>query len=198
MQEEHSPAEHPDTPQDINAAAAAAAAQAIADASAAEGSPASLVADLQARLAAAEQQGREHQENFLRAKAETDNVRKRASQDLAQARKYAVESFAAELIPVRDSLEAALGVQTTDVDSYRNGVELTLRQLGGVLEKFSIVEINPVGEKFDPHRHQAIAAVESEEPANTVLSVMQKGYALHDRVLRPAFVTVAKPREGAA
>jgi molecular chaperone GrpE len=154
------------------------------------------VHEIEVRLAAAEAESREHQESFLRAKAETENVRKRASTDLQQARKFALESFAAELIPVRDSLEAALAVQNADLESYRNGVELTLRQLGAVLEKFAVLEINPLGEKFDPHRHQAISALESDQAPNTVVAVMQKGYVLHERILRPAFVTVAKAREG--
>lgn len=152
------------------------------------------VDDLSRKLAAAEALAAENHESFLRAKAETDNVRKRASADLQQARKFALESFAAELITVKDSLEAGLAVQQGDIEAYRNGMELTLRQLSGVLEKFNIVEISPSGEKFDPHRHQAISALESDETPNTVLNVMQKGYALHERVLRPAFVTVSKPR----
>ena len=155
---------------------------------------ADATADLANRLAAAEALALEHQAAFLRAKAETENVRKRASLDLQQARKFALEGFAAELIPVKDSLEAALGVQQSDVAAYRNGVELTLRQLSGVLEKFNVVEIDPAGERFDPHRHQAIATLDSDQEPNTVLAVMQKGYALHERVLRPAFVTVARAR----
>ncbi len=151
---------------------------------------------LEARLAAAEALARDQHDAFLRAKAETDNVRKRASQDLQAARKYALESFAIELIAVKDSLEAGLSVQQGDVDAYRNGMELTLRQLSGVLEKFNVLEIAPAGDKFDPNRHQAISALESDEVPNTVLSVLQKGYALHERVLRPAFVTVAKARTG--
>ena len=150
---------------------------------------------LEARLAAAEALARDQHDAFLRAKAETDNVRKRASQDLQQARKYALESFAIELIAVKDSLEAGLSVQQGDIDAYRNGMELTLRQLGSVLEKFNVVEIAPAGDRFDPNRHQAISALESDEAPNTVLSVLQKGYALHERVLRPAFVTVAKARQ---
>lgn len=177
QQDEHSP----------TAGAAPAQADNATDASA-------QIAELAERLAATEAQAREHQEAFLRAKAETENVRKRAAADLQQARKYALESFAAELIAVRDSLEAALHVQTAEVESYRNGVELTLRQLASVLEKFHVVAIDPKGEKFDPNRHQAISLLESDEPHNTVLSVMQKGYAMHERILRPAFVTVAKPR----
>lgn len=108
-----------------------------------------------------------------------------------------MENFSAELLGVKDSLEAALAVENATVESYRNGVELTLKQLANVFTKFNLTEINPVGEKFDPHRHQAINMVESEADANTVVMVLQKGYALHDRVLRPALVTVAKPKSQA-
>ena len=167
-----------------------------ADAPLPDAAPLEASGDLASRLAAAEAQIREHHESFLRAKAETENVRKRASADLQQARKFALEGFAAEVITVKDSLEAALNVQQGDVEAYRNGVELTLRQLSNVFEKFNILEIAPTGERFDPNRHQAISALESDEAPNTVLSVMQKGYALHERVLRPAFVTVAKARAG--
>jgi molecular chaperone GrpE len=149
---------------------------------------------IEERLAKVEALAQENHDNFLRAKAETDNVRKRASADLQQARKFALESFAAELVTVKDSLEAALTVQQSEVEAYRNGVELTLRQLSSVFEKFNVLEISPVGEKFDPNRHQAISALESDQVPNTVLSVMQKGYALHERILRPAFVTVAKAK----
>lgn len=146
-----------------------------------------------AALNQAEASLREKEEAWLRAKAETENVRKRATADLAQARKFALESFAAELLAVMDSLEAALHVKDASLESYRSGVELTARQLASVFEKFSIAEINPVGEKFDPNRHQAIASLESGDvPAHWVLNVMQKGFALHERILRPALVTVSK------
>lgn len=136
---------------------------------------------------------REKEEAWLRAKADTENVRKRAATDLAQARKFALESFASELLSVMDSLDAALQVKEASLESYRSGVELTARQLATVFEKFNITEINPAREKFDPNRHQAIASLESDEvPANMVLNVMQKGFALHERVLRPALVTVSK------
>jgi molecular chaperone GrpE len=146
-----------------------------------------LLAEAQAKI---EQQ----REAMLRAVAEADNVRKRAQAEASTAQKYALERFAEALLPVVDSLEAAL--QSRDL----SGVELTLRQMKSSLEKQSIVQINPAaGERFDPHRHQAIAAVptppgEMREP-NSVVSVMQKGYLLHDRVLRPALVTVSKALE---
>jgi molecular chaperone GrpE len=147
-------------------------------------------------LGKAEANALEQQDNFLRAKAETDNVRKRASTDLQQARKFALESFAAELLSVMDSLDGALNVKDATVEAYRSGVELTARQLSSVFEKFNITPINPVNEKFDPNRHQAIAALDHAEVApNTVLTVMQKGFALHERVLRPALVTVSRQPE---
>jgi len=129
----------------------------------------------------------EQRDAMLRAVADADNVRKRAQAEAMASQKYAVERFAENLLPVMDSLQAAL--QSKDV----SGVELTLRQLKAALEKASIREIDPKpGERFDPHRHQAMAAVEAQADPNTVVSVMQRGYALHDRILRPALVTVAK------
>jgi molecular chaperone GrpE len=139
-----------------------------------------------------ELQAQEHYDAWLRAKAEADNIRKRAQADIANAHKYALESFAGELLPVRDALEAALASDNTTIDALRQGVELTLKQLTGALDKGAIKEINPVGEKFDPHRHQAMTTVESDKAPNTVVHVLQKGYTLHDRVLRPALVTVSK------
>ncbi len=152
-----------------------------------------------AALNQAEALAREKEDAWLRAKAETENVRKRAAGDLSQSRKFALESFAAELLSVWDSLEAALQVKEATLESYHSGVALTARQLATVFEKFQITEINPVNEKFDPNRHQAIASLESDSvPANTVLTVMQKGFALHDRILRPALVTVAKTKSAPA
>lgn len=140
-----------------------------------------LLADAQAKL---EQQ----REQMLRALADTENVRKRLQSEAANAQKYALERFAGELLPVVDSLEAAL--KAADA----SGIEVTLRQLRGALDKMAIREINPApGERFDPHRQQAMAAVEADSEPNTVVAVMQKGYTLHDRVLRPALVTVSKP-----
>ena len=144
---------------------------------------------LEEQLAEAQAKLEEQREQMLRALAETDNVRKRLQADAANAQKYALERFADGLLPVVDSLEAA--VNTSDV----SGIEVILRQLKAALEKASIREINPApGERFDPHREQAMAAVEADAEPNSVVAVMQKGYALHDRVLRPALVTVAKPR----
>jgi molecular chaperone GrpE len=152
---------------------------------------------LEEQLRKAEAAAREHQDAWLRAKAEGDNIRRRAQTDIANAHKYALEGFGAELLAVRDSLEAALATQNATPETLRSGVELTLRQLTAAFEKFSLREINPLGEKFDPHRHQGISMVESDAEPNTVVGVLQKGYALNDRVIRPAMVSIAKPRDSA-
>ena len=137
----------------------------------------------------------EHRNAWLRALADADNARKRAQADIAQARKFAVERFVEDLLPVMDSLEAALAVPSTVDAPLRSGVELTLKLLRTALERAGVSEIVPSpGERFDPHRHQAMAAVESDAEPNTVVSTMQKGYLLHDRMVRAALVTVAKPR----
>jgi molecular chaperone GrpE len=130
--------------------------------------------------------------NVLYIKAEGENIRRRAMDDIDKARKFALEKFSNELLAVKDSLDAALNVGNADVESYKSGVELTVKQLGAVFEKFNIAEINPVGEKFDPNKHQAISMLENSGEPNTVTSVLQKGYTLNDRVLRPALVMVAK------
>jgi molecular chaperone GrpE len=142
-----------------------------------------------------ELQVQEHHDAWLRAKAEADNVRKRAQADIANAHKFALEGFASELLPVRDSLEAALTSENITVESLREGVSLTLKLLSTAFDRNQIREVSPVGEKFDPHRHQAMTAVESDKAPNTVLHVMQKGYLLNERVLRPALVTVAKGKD---
>lgn len=145
-----------------------------------------LLAEAQAKI---EQQ----RDTMMRAVADAENARKRAQAEATNAQKYALERFAEGLLPVVDSLEAA--VKSADT----SGVELTLKQLKGALEKSSVREIDPKpGERFDPYRHQAMAAVPSEAEPNTIVAVMQKGYALHDRVLRPALVSVAKALEKAA
>ncbi|KAA1006275.1 nucleotide exchange factor GrpE [Paraburkholderia panacisoli] len=180
------------TPADETArqAAEAAAPQDTA-ASAAEQTP---VAAEQAALAEAQAKIADLQESFLRAKAETENVRRRAQEDVAKAHKFAIESFAEHLLPVVDSLEAAVAHSSDDLQKVREGVELTLRQLTGALEKGRVVALNPVGEKFDPHRHQAISMVPADQEPNTVVAVLQKGFVIADRVLRPALVTVAAPK----
>ena len=153
-----------------------------------------IATSLEERLKKAELAAAEHHDAWLRAKADADNIRKRAQVEVANAHKFALENFASELLPVKDSLEAALAVETPAVEGLKSGVELTLRQLKSVFEKFNLTEINPAGQKFDPHRHQAIGAVESDAEPNTVLQVLQKGYLLHDRVVRPALVMVAKAK----
>jgi len=165
-----------------------------AGASAAEGD-AGAAPNLEQQLRQAEQQSQEHRESWLRAKAETENLRKRAQADIASAHKYAVENLAEALLPIRDSLEAALAIQNATLESLKSGVELTLKQVNAVFEKANLREINPVAEKFDPHKHQAMTVVPRAGEPNQVVEVMQKGYLLHDRVIRPALVTVSKPIE---
>ncbi|PQV52354.1 nucleotide exchange factor GrpE [Paraburkholderia sp. BL21I4N1] len=172
------------------AAEAASAQQEAATGAATEGA-ASLE---QTALAEAHAKIAELQESFLRAKAETENVRRRAQEDVTKAHKFAIESFAEHLLPVVDSLEAAVAHSSDDLQKVREGVELTLRQLSGALEKGRVVALNPVGEKFDPHRHQAISMVPADQEPNTVVAVLQKGFVIADRVLRPALVTVAAPK----
>lgn len=155
--------------------------------SAPEPAPEAALVEAQAKIA-------ELNESFLRAKAETENVRRRAHEDVLKARKFAIESFAEHLLPVIDSLEAALADSSGDIAKFREGVELTLRQLSSAFDKGHVVALNPVGEKFDPHRHQAISMVPADQEPNTVVSVLQKGYVIAERVLRPALVTVAQPK----
>jgi molecular chaperone GrpE len=181
------------TPADETARQAAEAAASQQDATANAGAPAPESAE-QIALAEAQAKIAELQESFLRAKAETENVRRRAQEDVAKAHKFAIESFAEHLLPVVDSLEAAVAHSSDDLQKVREGVELTLRQLTGALEKGRVVALNPVGEKFDPHRHQAISMVPADQEPNTVVAVLQKGFVIADRVLRPALVTVAAPK----
>jgi molecular chaperone GrpE len=154
-----------------------------------------VMPSLEEMLKEAERKAQEHYDAWMYAKAEGENIRRRAVEDVSKAQKYAVERFSNEMLAVKDSLEAGLAVETATVESFKSGMELTLKQLSSVFDKFNIKEINPVGEKLDPHKHQAISMVDSDQPANTVVSVMQKGYALNDRVLRPALVLVAKGKE---
>ncbi len=161
-------------------------------AAAAPGAAKETAPDLEQQLRQAEQKAQEHLDAWLRAKAETENLRKRAQADIASAHKYGVENLAQALLPVRDSLEAALAIENLTLESLKSGVELTLKQLNAVFEKASLKEINPVGEKFDPHQHQAMTVVPHPGESNRVVSVMQKGYLLHQRVIRPALVTVSK------
>jgi len=142
-------------------------------------------ADLEARHA-------ELSDAYLRAKAEAENTRRRAEEEIAKARKFAVESFAESLLPVRDSLEAAIAIPAATPEQLLEGVHATLRQLTTALERNKVVEVNPpAGAKFDPHQHQAISVVPAAQEPNTVVAVLQKGYTIADRVLRPALVTVS-------
>ncbi|MEO8333276.1 MAG: nucleotide exchange factor GrpE [Gallionella sp.] len=150
------------------------------------------IPSLEEMLQEAERKAQEHYDAWMYAKAEGENIRRRAADDVSKAHKFAVERFSNEVLAVKDSLEAGLAVKEATVESFKSGMELTLKQLTSVFEKFNIKEINPVGEKLDPHKHQAIGMLDSDQPANTVVSVMQKGYALNDRVLRPALVMVSK------
>ena len=153
------------------------------------------VVDVEAELQAALAKASENYELYLRAVAEVENTRRRAQEDVAKAHKYGIESFAEALVPVVDSLEKALEAHNATPESMRAGVELTLRQLRSAFEKGRLAEINPVGQRFDPHNHQAISMVPAEAaggvPPNHVVTVLQKGWRIADRVLRPALVTVA-------
>jgi len=154
---------------------------------------------IEQQLAEAQAKAESSREAMLRALADAENARKRYQAEAANAQKYALERFAESLLPVMDSLEAALANPEASPSALRDGVSLTLRQLTSALEKVRIAAIAPIaGERFDPHRHQAMAAVESDSEPNTVVATMQKGYQLHDRILRPALVTVAKPVEKGA
>lgn len=154
-----------------------------------------VMPSMEEMLKQAELKAQEHHDAWLRAKAEGENIRRRAQEDISKAQKFAVERFSNEMLAVMDSLQAGLAVETASVESFKSGMELTLKQLSSVFEKFHIKEINPAGEKFDAHKHQAIGMVESDQEANTVVTVMQRGYTLNDRVLRPALVMVAKGKD---
>ncbi len=151
--------------------------------------------DLEAQLSATEAKLAEMHDAFMRAKADAENIRRRAQEDVSKAHKFAIESFAEAMVPVRDSLEMALKVETQTVDAIREGVEMTLKQLSAAFEKNRVLEVMPqAGEKLDPNKHQAVAVVPSEQEANTVVTVLQKGYMIADRLLRPAIVTAAAPK----
>ena len=150
---------------------------------------------LEEQLSATEAKLAEMHDAFMRAKAEADNIRRRAQEDVSKAHKFAIESFAEAMVPVRDSLEMALKVEAPTVDSIKEGVEMTLKQLTAAFEKNRLVEVMPQpGDKLDPNKLQAVAVVPSEQEANTVVTVLQKGYMIADRLLRPAIVTAAAPK----
>ncbi|WP_370538140.1 nucleotide exchange factor GrpE [Ideonella sp.] len=158
--------------------------------------PASVVEpNAETRLAELEAKHTEMADAYLRAKAEMENVRRRAEDEVSKARKFGVESFAESLLPVKDSLEAAIAMPDAPVEKVLEGVHATLRQLAAALERNKVLEINPpAGTRFDPHQHQAISMVPAEQEANTVVTVLQKGASIAERVLRPALVTVAAPK----
>ncbi len=157
--------------------------------------PSDPLAAAQAQLAILQAKATDLHDQLLRTQADMQNTRRRAEDDVSKARKYAVESFAEALLPVLDSLQAGLTVDGATPEQIREGAEATLRQLKSALERNKVLEVAPpAGEKFEPSRHQAISMVPSEQEANTVVAVLQKGYTIADRVLRPALVTVAAPK----
>ena len=161
-------------------------------ASAADTAPPADEASLKARLAEAETRAAEIQEAFLRAKADAENIRRRALEDIARANKFASEEFANALVPVKESLEKALEVDAASTASLKEGVDMTLKQLTAAFQRNKLTEINPrQGEKLDPNLHQAISMVPTDQEANTIVNVLQKGYMIADRLLRPALVTVS-------
>jgi molecular chaperone GrpE len=182
--------QHPDP----DAAVEAAAAKAAHGAGEAPALGSATVVDVEKELDAALAKANENYDLYLRAKADAENIRRRGQDEVAKAHKFAVESFAEALVPVVDSLEKALEVNDASAVQLREGVELTLRQLRAAFERNALAEINPVGQKFDPHFHQAISSVPAtaEQPANQVVTVLQKGWKIADRVLRPALVVIAK------
>lgn len=172
------------SPEEREAALAANEAQAAAD-----------MISVQAEMDGLKTRVAELSDHFLRAKAETENARRRAEEEISKARKFALESFAESLLPVADSLEAGLAVKDATLEQIREGTEVTLRQLKAALERNKVIEVNPAaGSKFDPHQHQAISMVPADQEPNTVVTVLQKGYLIAERVLRPALVTVAAPK----
>ncbi|GAA3981386.1 nucleotide exchange factor GrpE [Comamonas faecalis] len=178
MTENHSPDQ---APEEIETAMAASAADELAR--------------LQGELEELKAKSADLADQFLRAKAEAENARRRAEEEVSKARKFGIESFAESLLPVCDSLDAALAIESATSEQLREGSDATLRQLLSAFERNKVVMIAPAaGEKFDPHRHQAISMVAADQEANTVVTLLQKGYLIADRVLRPALVTVAAPK----
>ena len=172
------------SPEELEAAQAANEADAV-----------QALAQLQGELAALQAKNADLADQYLRAQADVQNARKRAEDEVTKARKFAVEAFAESLLPVTDSLEAGLAVQDATPEQIREGAEATLRQLKSALERNKVIEVAPApGTKFDPHQHQAISMVPADQEPNTVVSVLQKGYTINDRVLRPALVTVSAPK----
>lgn len=185
-----------DTPSTPHASPSTAPYQSTQDMVSAQTAPNSeALVQVQAELAELQAKSSDLADQYLRAKADAENARRRAEEDISKARKFAVESFAESLLPVADSLEAGLMIKDATIDQIREGAQATLRQLTAALERNKVVAIAPAaGTAFDPHRHQAISVVPSEQDANTVVSLLQKGYSISDRVLRPALVTVSAPK----
>ena len=172
------------SPEELEAAAAAHEFEAVSELAVAQAEVVTLTA-----------KNTELTDNYLRAKAESENSRRRADEEVSKARKFALESFAESLLPVADSLEAGLNLPSATPEQIKEGAAATLKQLKAALERNRVMQIDPAaGTKFDPHQHQAISVVPSEQEANTVVSVLQKGYLIADRVLRPALVTVSAPK----
>ena len=172
------------SPEELEAAAAANEFEAIGELTIAQAEVATLTA-----------KNTELADNYLRAKAESENSRRRADEEVSKARKFALESFAESLLPVADSLEAGLNLPSATPEQIKEGAAATLKQLKAALERNRVMQIDPAtGTKFDPHQHQAISVVPSEQEANSVVTVLQKGYLIADRVLRPALVTVSAPK----
>ena len=178
----------PARPNDAGTASPAGTGQAVMGATGTAASPEQELAELTARHV-------EVSDAYLRAVAEAENVRRRAEEDMAKARKFAIEAFAESLLPVRDSLEAAIALPNATNEQLLEGVHATLRQLAGALERNKVMQVAPpAGTRFDPHQHQAISMVSAEQEPNTVVAVLQKGYLINERVLRPALVTVTAPK----
>jgi molecular chaperone GrpE len=172
------------SPEELEAAAAANEHEAISELAVAQAAVATLTA-----------KNTELADNYLRAKADSENARRRADEEVSKARKFALESFAESLLPVADSLEAGLNLPSATPEQIKEGAAATLKQLKAALERNRVMQIDPpAGTKFDPHQHQAISMVPSEQEANTVVTVLQKGYLIAERVLRPALVTVSAPK----
>ena len=186
-------AEAADPTQDGGVEAGAGSGAEAAEPAAEAGEPAARIAALEGDLVAARREAEQARDAALRARAESDNVRKRAERDLENAHRYALERFVAELVPVKDSMEMGLAAEAADAAALREGTEMTLRMLAAAMEKFGVAEIDPQGEPFDPERHQAMSTCEAEgvEPGH-VVQVVQKGYLLNDRVVRAAMVIVSR------
>ncbi len=147
--------------------------------------------DVQTELEQAQAKAAQYYDSLLRAKAESENIRRRSMEDLDKMRKFAVEGFAESLLAVMDSLQAVVADNSGNIDTMKQAIDLTVKQLQNVFDKQKITAVNPAGENLDPSYHQAISSIASNKPANTIIEVMQKGYTISDRLLRPALVIVS-------